>query len=143
MTVASILRDKGREVLTTQPHRTVKEAAELLAEKGVGAVIVSDAAANVLGILSERDVVRAVATGGAAALSDPVSRHMTARVSTVSEDTTIDEVMETMTNGRFRHMPVVEQGRLVGVVSIGDVVKRHVNALSHEREALREYIATA
>jgi CBS domain-containing protein len=143
MTVASILRDKGREVLTTQPHRTLKEAAELLAGKGVGAVIVSDAAGAVLGILSERDVVRAVGTVGAAALADPVSRHMTARVSTVGEDTAIDEVMETMTNGRFRHMPVVEQGRLVGIVSIGDIVKRHVTALSHEREALREYIATA
>jgi CBS domain-containing protein len=143
MTVARILREKGRDVLTTQPHRTLKEVAELLGSKGVGAVVVSDAAANVLGILSERDVVRAIAKRGALALEDPVSRHMTSRVTTVGEEASIDEVMETMTNGRFRHMPVVEGGRLVGIVSIGDIVKRHVNALSTEREALREYIATA
>jgi CBS domain-containing protein len=97
----------------------------------------------VLGILSERDVVRAIGARGALALEDPVSRHMTARVSTVREDATIDEVMATMTNGRFRHMPVVENGRLVGIVSIGDIVKRHVDALHSESEALREYIATA
>jgi len=143
MSVAQILKDKGREVLTTQPHRTMKEAAELLAAKGVGAVVVSDAAMNVLGILSERDVIRAIGAGGASALEDPVSRHMTARVTTIGEDASIDEVMETMTNGRFRHVPVVEQGRLVGIVSIGDIVKRHVNALQSEREALREYIASA
>jgi CBS domain-containing protein len=143
MTVARILKEKGRDVLTTQPHRTLKEAAELLGSKGVGAVVVSDAAASVLGILSERDVVRAIGARGALALEDPVSRHMTARVSTVREDATIDEVMATMTNGRFRHMPVVENGRLVGIVSIGDIVKRHVDALHSESEALREYIATA
>ena len=118
MTVARILREKGRDVLTTEPHRTLKEAAELLGSKGVGAVVVSDAAANVLGILSERDVVRAIGARGVPALEDPVSRHMTARVSTVGEDATIDEVMATMTKGRFRHMPVVENGRLVGIVSM-------------------------
>ena len=143
MTVARILKEKGRDVLTTQPHRTLKEVAAQLAEKGVGAVVVSDAASNVLGILSERDVVRAIGKVGAKALEDPVSRHMTARVQTVGEDATIDEVMQTMTDGRFRHMPVVEDGRLVGIVSIGDIVKRHVNAIDTERLALREYIASA
>jgi CBS domain-containing protein len=143
MTVARILTEKGRDVLTTQPHRTLQEVAELLGARGVGAVVVSDAVANVLGIISERDIVRAVGAGGAAALADPVSRHMTARVTTITEDTSIDEVMHTMTNARFRHLPVVEKGRLVGIVSIGDIVKRHVDALNHEREALREYIATA
>jgi len=143
MTVARILKEKGRDVLTTQPHHTIKQAAELLAAKGVGALVVSDAAASVLGILSERDVLRAIGTQGAGALEDPVSRHMTARVTTIGEDATIDEVMETMTNGRFRHLPVVEDGRVVGIVSIGDIVKRHVDALQGEREALREYIATA
>jgi len=143
MTVARILREKGRDVLTTQPHRTLKEVAQQLAEKGVGAVVVSDAAMSVLGILSERDVVRAIGKGGAGALEDPVSRHMTARVTTVGEEASIDEVMQTMTNGRFRHLPVVEGGRLVGIVSIGDIVKRHVDALDSERRALREYIATA
>ena len=143
MTVARILSEKGREVFTTQPHRTLKEVVDLLASKGVGAVVVADAAMSVLGILSERDVVRAMAQHGAAALDDPVSRHMTPKVITVTRDDTVDHVMETMTEGRFRHLPVVEDGRLVGIVSIGDVVKRHVNAIDSERQALREYIATA
>jgi len=143
MTVARILKEKGRDVLTTQPHRTLQEVAAVLGVRGFGAVVVADAAGHVLGILSERDIVRAVGELGAESLSDPVSKHMTARVSTVSEETTINDVMQTMTNGRFRHMPVVEDGRLVGIVSIGDIVKRHVNELHSEREALREYIATA
>jgi CBS domain-containing protein len=143
MTVARILDDKGRDVFTTQPHRTLKEVVELLAEKGVGAVVVSDASLKVLGILSERDVVRVIAKHGASALEDPVSRYMTPKVITVTRDDTIDHVMQTMTTARFRHLPVVEDGRLVGLISIGDVVKRHVNALDSERQALREYITTA
>ena len=143
MTVARILAEKGREVFTTQPHRTLKEVIELLAAKGVGAVVVADASMSVLGILSERDVVRVIAQHGAAALDDQVSRHMTPKVTTVTRDSTIDHVMQTMTEGRFRHVPVVEDGRLIGIVSIGDVVKRHVNAIDSERQALREYIATA
>jgi CBS domain-containing protein len=143
MTVARILDEKGRDVFTTQPHRTLREVVELLASKGVGAAVVSDAALSVLGILSERDVVRVIAKHGAAALDDPVSRHMTPKVITVSRDDTIEHVMQTMTDGRFRHVPVVENGRLIGIISIGDVVKRHVNALDSERQALREYIATA
>ena len=98
---------------------------------------------SVLGILSERDVVRVIAQNGAAALDDQVSRHMTPKVTTVTRDDTIDHVMQTMTEGRFRHVPVVEDGRLVGIISIGDVVKRHVNMIDSERQALREYIATA
>jgi CBS domain-containing protein len=143
MTVARILDDKGRDVFTTQPHRTLKEVVELLASKGVGAVVVSDASQSVLGILSERDVVRVLGKHGASALEDPVSRHMTPKVITVTRDDTIEHVMQTMTAGRFRHVPVVEGGRLIGIISIGDVVKRHVNALDSERKALREYIATA
>ena len=96
MTVARILKEKGRDVLTTQPHRTLQEAAQLLGSKGVGAVVVSDAAGNVLGILSERDVVRAIGARGALALEDPVSRHMTARVTTVGEEASIDSVMAAM-----------------------------------------------
>jgi CBS domain-containing protein len=139
MTVARILDDKGRDVFTTQPHRTLKEVVELLAERGVGAVVVSDASLRVLGILSERDLVRVIAKHGAPALDDPVSRHMTPKVITVTRDDTIDQAMQTMTTGRFRHLPVVEDGRLIGIISIGDVVKRHVNALDSERQALREY----
>jgi CBS domain-containing protein len=143
MTVERILAEKGREVVTTQPHRTLREVIELLAAKGVGAVVVADASMSVLGILSERDVVRVIARNGAAALDDPVSRHMTPKVVTVTRDDTIDHLMQTMTQGRFRHLPVIEDGRLIGIVSIGDVVKRHVDALDTERQALKEYIATA
>jgi CBS domain-containing protein len=143
MTIARILDEKGRDVFTTQPHRTLKEVIELLAERGVGAVVVSDASLSVLGILSERDVVRVLAKHGAAALDHPVSRYMTPRVTTATRDDTIDCIMETMTAGRFRHVPVVEEGRLIGIISIGDVVKRRVNELDSERQALREYIATA
>ena len=143
MNVARILAEKGSEVLTTQPHRTLREVAAQLAAKGVGAVVVSDAAHAVLGILSERDIVRAIGTGSASALNEPVSRYMTAKVTTVGETTTIDEAMEIMSNGRFRHLPVVEHGRLIGIVSIGDIVKRHVTAIDSERRALRDYIATA
>jgi CBS domain-containing protein len=121
----------------------LKEVAAQLASWGVGAVVVSDAAHAVLGIVSERDVVRAIGNGSASVLEEPVSRHMTAKVTTVDESATIDKVMELMTEGRFRHLPVVENGRLVGIVSIGDVVKRHVNAIDSERRALRDYIATA
>ena len=143
MTVARILADKGRDVFTTQPHRTLREVVELLASKGVGAVVVSDASLSVLGILSERDVVRVIAKRGASALDEPVSHYMTPKVITVTRDDTIEHVMHTMTQGRFRHLPVVEEGCLVGIISIGDVVKRHVDAIDSERQALREYIATA
>jgi CBS domain-containing protein len=143
MTVARILSEKGREVFTTQPHRTLKEVIDLLASKGVGAVVVSDASMSVLGILSERDVVRVIAQQGASALDQPVSRYMTPKVVTATRGDTIDHVMQTMTEGRFRHVPVVEDGRLIGIISIGDVVKRHVNMIDSERQALREYIATA
>jgi CBS domain-containing protein len=143
MTVARILQEKGRDVFTTQPHRTLKEVVALLAEKGVGAVVVSDASQSVLGILSERDVVRVLAKQGASALDDPVSRYMTPKVITARREDTIDHVRQTMTAGRFRHVPIVEDGRLIGIVSIGDVVKHHVNQLDSERQALREYIATA
>jgi len=143
MTVARILAEKGREVFTSEPHRTLKEVVDLLASRGVGAVVVADASMAVLGILSERDVVRVLAQSGASALNDQVSRHMTAKVTTITRESTIDYVMQTMTEQRFRHLPVVENGRLIGIVSIGDIVKRHVMALDSERQALREYIATA
>jgi CBS domain-containing protein len=143
MSVARILAGKGHDVVTTQPHRTLMEAAQLLGEKGIGAVVVADASRQVLGILSERDIVRAISRNGAAALDQAVSKYMTAKVFTVGEDAAVETVMETMTNGRFRHVPVVTEGKLVGLVSIGDVVKHHVNEIENEHRALREYIATA
>ena len=143
MTVACILAAKGRAVATIQPHRTLVEAAAVLSEKGIGALVVRDAAHRVLGILSERDIIRAVAREGGVALTDAVSRHMTPDPVTVSESASIDSVMGNMTDGRFRHMPVVNDGALVGLVSIGDVVKYRMAEVVSEHLALREYIATA
>ena len=142
-TVARILDEKGRDVFTTQPHRTLKEVIELLAEKGVGAVVVSDASLSVLGIVSERDVVRVLARHGASALDDPVSRYMTSKVVTTTRDDTIDHVRETMTAGRFRHLPVMEGGRLIGIISIGDVVKHRLQEMERDSAAMRDYILTA
>ena len=143
MTVARILKEKGRDVQTMQPHHTLKDVIARLAEMKVGALVVSDATRVPLGIISERDIIRVLATHGAEALEQSVSSHMTREVQTTGEDATIDEVMATMTNGRFRHLPVVENGVLIGIVSIGDVVRWHVDALHHESEALREYIGAA
>jgi CBS domain-containing protein len=143
MNVAQILKQKGRDVLTIQPHHTLQQASEQLGRRRVGAVVVTDATSRVLGILSERDIVRAVGAQGGEALPEPVSKHMTPNPITVGEEADIDELMRAMTDGRFRHLPVVEGGRLVGIVSIGDVVKYHVDALHQERDSLREYIATA
>ena len=117
--------------------------ARLLDEKGIGAVLVTSADGSLLGILSERDIVRAVARSGPAVLDDSVSRHMTSRVVTTRLDSTVTSVMEAMTAGRFRHMPVLDNGRLAGVVSIGDVVKHRIEQIETEHNALREYIATA
>jgi CBS domain-containing protein len=143
MTVARIIATKGRDVVTTQPHRTLKEVADVLAARGIGAVVVTDVRGTVHGILSERDIVRAIGRGGAAALDDAISVHMTSRVITTTEDESVHATMEKMTNGRFRHVPVVKDGKLAGIVSIGDVVKYRLAAIEHEHLALREYIATA
>jgi CBS domain-containing protein len=143
MTVARIIATKGREVVTTQPHRTLKEACEVLATRGIGAVVVADVQGTVLGILSERDIVRAIGRGGPAALDDAVSVHMTARVVTTTESESVYFTMEKMNNGRFRHMPVLKDGKLAGIVSIGDVVRYRLAEMEHEHLALREYIATA
>jgi CBS domain-containing protein len=143
MNVAQILKRKGRDVLTTAPHHTLQDAAHTLGERRVGAIVVADATGRVLGILSERDIVRAIGATGADSLSQPVSQHMTPNPTTVGEEADIDELMQLMTAGRFRHLPVVEGERLAGIVSIGDIVKHHVDALHHERDSLREYIASA
>ena len=143
MTVARILAVKGRDVFTTQPHRTLLEVSSLLADKGIGAVVIASPEGAVLGIVSERDIVRAVSRSGAKALDDAVSRHMTAQVVTATTSTRINAVMELMTQGRFRHVPVVEGGRLAGLVSIGDVVKHRIAEIENEHKALRDYIATA
>ncbi len=143
MTVARILAAKGKDVVTTQPHRTLAEAAALLMTKNIGAAVVVDAQGRVLGIVWERDIVHAIGKSGAPALTDAVSKHMTTAVVTAHEDESVDTTMEKMTVRRCRHLPVVAGERLVGIVSIGDVVKYRLDQLEHEHRAMREYIATA
>jgi CBS domain-containing protein len=143
MTVDHILAEKGRNVVTIDSQRTIAEAAALLSEKRIGAIIVSEGGRPVAGILSERDIVRAVAAKGAAALEEPISGFMTAKVVTCTGRSGLNELMEIMTSGKFRHVPVVEDGRLNGIVSIGDIVKHRLAEIETESQALREYIATA
>ncbi len=143
MTVAAILAIKGPDVVTIEPHRTLTEAARLLAERRIGSVVVLAPDKTLLGILSERDIVRVIAQGGHSALDAPVSQHMTPRVVTCSPGSEIVEAMEKMTEGKFRHVPVIEAGRLVGIISIGDVVKHRLAEIEAEHQAMRDYIAMA
>lgn len=143
MTVARILNAKGHDVVTIPPHHTLSEAAHMLADRRIGAIIVAGAKGELLGILSERDIVRAVGLQGAEALDQSVSKHMTAKVVTCDPATGINNLMEAMTAGRFRHMPVLENGQLAGIISIGDVVKHRVAEIEGEAQALRDYIAMA
>jgi CBS domain-containing protein len=143
MTVSAILSGKSREVATAQPHRTLAEVARILAEKRIGAIVVTGSDGSIKGIISERDLVRAIAARGGAALEDAISQHMTAKVVTCSGHDLISEVMEQMTRGRFRHMPVVEDGQLAGIVSIGDVVKYRIAETVAESQSLRDYIQMA
>jgi CBS domain-containing protein len=143
MTVSIILAGKGREVVTIEPSATLAAAVALLAEKRIGAVLILGADRHVAGILSERDIVIALAARGAAALDEPVSQTMTRKVSTCNENETVATIMERMTDGKFRHVPVVDQGRLAGIVSIGDVVKHRLHEMERESAAMRDYILTA
>lgn len=143
MTVHRILETKGREVITSTPDRSLRDLAVMLAEKRIGAVAVTDAGGTVLGIISERDIVRAVARAGAAALDAPISSHMTQKVISCTPDTTVETIMEAMTRGHFRHMPVMDGGRLAGFISINDVVKHRLAEMEGEQKALREYITSA
>ena len=143
MTVEHILRSKGRSVVTIEPNRTLSEAAKLLSEQRIGAVLVCNASGPVLGIISERDIVRAVASRGAAALDEPVTRSMTEKVVTCTCESAINEVMEIMTDGKFRHVPVVEGGRLIGIGSIGDIVKHRLVDVEDDTLAMLDDIAIA
>lgn len=142
MTVAAILSNKGRDVITVSPDLSIADIVRILAERRIGAIVVTDGANHILGIVSERDVVRALARG-AAALDGPVSSIMTAKVVTCTDRNTINEVMARMTEGRFRHLPVEEDGQLAGIVSIGDVVKARIEQVEREADEMRAYIATA
>jgi len=144
MQVIQILHEKGREVVALPSEATLSEAARLLAHKRIGALVVKGANGALAGILSERDVVRAVAAEGVPALARPASAYMTREVATCTELDTVEELMEMMTQGRFRHVPVLDENKqLCGLVSIGDVVKMHIKETMHEAATLRQYITAA
>jgi CBS domain-containing protein len=143
MTVSSILAAKGGDVITIEPTATLGAAAALLTERRIGALVILGAGDRVAGILSERDVVHALAERGRQALDEPLSQSMTRDVVTCGPEETINSLMERMTKGKFRHMPVVKSGRLAGIVSIGDIVKWRLDDMERESEAMRDYIQTA
>jgi CBS domain-containing protein len=141
MTVGKILAAKGRDVVTIEPNASLAAAAELLAGKRIGAALILGADRHIVGIVSERDILGAIAERGADALGEPVSLAMTRKVATCDESETIASIMERMTTGRFRHLPVVDQDRLVGIISIGDVVKNRIEEIERDSAAMHEYIA--
>src|SRR5581483_1719392 len=143
MIVRSIIEAKGGDVVTIEPTATLDAAAKLLAERRIGAVVVLGADDRIVGILSERDIVRVLADRGAAALQDQVAQAMTRKVATCTHEETIHSIMERMTAGKFRHVPVIAGDHLAGIVSIGDVVKHRIVEIEQESAALRDYIQTA
>ncbi|QND53085.1 CBS domain-containing protein [Phyllobacterium sp. 628] len=143
MTVKLILERKGYDVFSAAPETTLGDAVAALAKHKIGAIVVVDDKKAIKGILSERDVVRAIAADGGDALWRPISEIMTIKVSVCSEMHTVNQVMEMMTRGRFRHLPVEKDGRLYGIVSIGDVVKLRIEEVERESQEIRSYIATA
>ena len=142
MNIAQILKAKGRAVATVRPDAPLSEIIDRLAQKRIGAIVVVGDNGEVVGIISERDIIRRLAEQGDAALKEPVSHSMTSSVVSCQSTSTIDEIMEVMTQGRFRHVPVIEDGSLVGIVSIGDVVKNHIAEVEMEVTAMRGYFAT-
>ena len=140
MNVAAILKHKGRAVITVGAHTTLMEVAETLAAKRIGAIVIVATRGTVAGIVSERDIIRALAAHGPDCLSQPVSQVMTKQVVTCQETDTLDELMAMMTARRFRHLPVVTGNALVGIISIGDVVKHHIAEVEMEATAMRDYI---
>jgi CBS domain-containing protein len=143
MTVAAILKHKGHDVVSVGPAATIAQVAHLLSARRIGAVVVQDAAEQLLGIVSERDIIHALAAHGAATLGMTAGQLMTRALRTVTPDLTIGQAMALMTEGRFRHLPVVEHGMLVGIVSIGDVVKARIMQQEYEVDSLRAYVAGA
>jgi len=143
MTVAAMLAEKGRDVATTLAEKSIRDAVRELAVHRIGALVVVEDGDRVVGIISERDIVRAIARSGAEVLSGSVASIMTRDVVTCTSGETIDSVMARMTRGRFRHLPVVEGGRLAGIVSIGDVVKARIEKVEREAAEMRTYIASA
>jgi CBS domain-containing protein len=143
MNVAAILETKGRAVVTIAPEAKMADAVDLLRRKGIGAVVVSDDGVKVGGILSERDIVHALADRGAAMLAEGVADLMTRHVYTCAPSDTVADLMAEMTRRRIRHLPVVENGHLAGIVSIGDVVKNRLDEVESEASSLRQFITSA
>jgi CBS domain-containing protein len=142
MTVRAILDSKGHQIQSVEPEATLSRAVKVLAERKIGAVLVMSKG-RIEGILSERDIVRVLGERGAAVLDEPVSTVMTRKVISCRPTDTVGAIMEMMTTGKFRHLPVLENDRVVGLISIGDIVKWRVGEYEAEQEALREYIKTA
>lgn len=140
MTVAAILKHKGNRVTTVDPSMTIAEVTKVLSEHRIGAVLVLDDGNHLLGIVSERDIVRSIAAARAAALEMTAGQLMTKAMQFAYPSTTEDEAMAMMTEGRFRHLPVVDHGELVGMISIGDVVKSIITQREHEVEHLVAYV---
>ena len=143
MTVAAILKHKGGEVARTAPEATVAEVVAALAKRRIGALLVLDGADHLVGIISERDIVASLAEYGAATLQRTAAQLMTSELHTATMKTTVPQAMEMMTNGRFRHLPVVENDRLLGIVSIGDVVLARISQQEQEVDSLKAYVAGA
>ena len=143
MIVKSILSAKGGEVISIEPTATLDTAVKTLAEHKIGALLVLGPDRRVIGILSERDIVRVLAERGASVLSQPLAQVMTRKVITCSQSDSVGVLMERMTTGKFRHLPVIEDEQVIGVVSIGDVVKHRLQEIERESAALRDYIHSA
>lgn len=141
MTVAAILAGKGKNVVSASPKDSLETVSKMLAEHKIGAVVILESDGGVCGIASERDIVRQIAGQGSAALSNPVSSCMTKKVISCSSKDTVDEVMGVMSAKKFRHLPVIEDGKLLGIISIGDVVKLKIEKAEREAEDLKQYIA--
>ncbi|MGL4396733.1 MAG: CBS domain-containing protein [Hyphomicrobium sp.] len=142
MIIRNILKVKGQNVTTARPDESVQEIAARLSQRKIGAIVIVGEGGAVAGIISERDVIRVIALHGAKALQMTVADVMTRDVVTCTEATTVEEIMEMMTDGRFRHLPVVEDNALIGIVSIGDIVKHHIAEVELEVSAMRGYFAT-
>lgn len=143
MKIAGILKQKGGAIVSVAPTDTIEAVVRDLADKRIGAVVVLDSSRRLLGILSERDIVRSLAQHGARTLEMTAAQLMTANVTTATPDTTVDEAMELMTGGRFRHVPVIDHDALCGLISIGDVVKAKIGEAELEVESMRAYVAGA
>lgn len=140
-TVAAILKHKGNQVVTVAPTTNIGAVAQILSDQRIGSVLIEDSAGQLLGIVSERDIVRSLAANGARTLEMTAGQLMTRALRSAAPRTTVEEAMRDMTVGRFRHMPVLDRGELIGVISIGDVVKARIMEQEHEVESLKTYVS--